>query len=290
MSSQTHYPGPDWWLLARAEPEGEPAVTIVSEEALVRQPQLLAESLAALAPQRPGVTDLYFVGFAPYADQDVFRKDIETARAVANDRLGTGMRSIVLISSPRTVLDVPIATASNLRAALKAVGGRIDPEEDIVLLFATSHGGKDARLAVAHAPLQLATVDAAGLRAMLDEAGIRWRIVVLSACFSGSFIPALADERTMVMTAAAADRASFGCSNEGDMTYFTNALFNQALRSEGSLLAAFARARALVLDRERAEGLSPPSDPQLFVGTAMRQKLEALEAIPVSNACAPGAC
>ena len=101
----------------------------------MRQPQLLAESLQALEPQRPGIVDLYFVGFAPYASQDVFRKDVDTARTAVSERFDAAKRSVELVSNPRTVLETPIASGSNLRATLKAVGERIDRDEDVVMLL-----------------------------------------------------------------------------------------------------------------------------------------------------------
>jgi Peptidase C13 family len=291
MLVEWRFPEPDWWIGARAQREDRGnAWSIVSEQALVRQPQLLAESLRDLEPQRPGIVDLYFVGFAPYASQDVFLKDVAAARGAVSERFETAKRSVELVSNPRMVLEKPIASGSNLRATLQAVGERIDRDEDVVLLFVTSHGGQDHRLSVEFFPLRLDALNAADLRSMLDDAGIRWRIVVISACYSGGFIPALADERTLVMTAAAADRTSFGCSHDSDMTFFTDALFNQALRSERSLLGAFERARTLVAERERAEGMSPPSDPQISVGAAMREKLLALESRSPAAACAAGPC
>ena len=288
---QMRFAPPDWWLVARApEQDSINAWSVVTERALVRQPQLLAESLQNLEPQRPGVIDLYFVGFAPYASQDVFGKDVHTARAVVSERFDAAKRSVALVSNPRTVLEMPIATGSNLRVALKAVGERIDRDEDVVMLFLTSHGSKDHRLSVEFSPLRLDELNGADLKSMLDDAGIRWRIVVISACYAGGFIPALADERTLVMTAAAADRASFGCSHDSEMTFFTDALFNQALRADPSLLGAFERARTLVSERERAEGLSPPSDPQVSVGAAIREKLDALRSRSTPPACATNSC
>lgn len=287
----TRFPAPDWWFVARApQQNGVDTRSVVTEQALVRQPQLLAESLQDLEPQRPGVVDLYFVGFAPYASQDVFAKDVETARTVVNERFEAAKRSVSLVSNPKTVLAMPIATGSNLRVALKAVGERIDRDEDVVMLFLTSHGSKDHRLSVEFLPLRLDALNAVDLKSMLDAAGIRWRIIVISACYSGGFIPALADERTLMMTAAAADRTSFGCSYDSEMTFFTDALFNQALRADPSLLGAFERARGIVSERERAEGLSPPSDPQISVGAAIRGKLDALQSRSTPSACATTNC
>lgn len=267
---------PDWWYPVRVADQRPPRQSPAAEQVLVRQPQLLAESLAALAAHRPGVTDLYFVGLGGDGGQDVFRKDVEAARTAVHERFDIDGRSVMLINNPDTLLVKPLATASNLRAALAAVGARIDAEEDVVLVFLTSHGSRDHKLSVEFRPLRLDPIDGAALRQMLDDAGIRWRIVVISACYAGGFIPALSDPRTVVMAAAAADRTSFGCSTDSEMTFFTDALFRQALIAEPSITGAFAKAHALVTAREKSEGLAPPSDPQLFVGESMPAKLEAI--------------
>jgi hypothetical protein len=290
---QTAFGDRDWWYAdTRAERRGYDYWAAVSEQALAKQPALFATALAGIASQRPGVVDLYFVGFAPYASQDVFRKDVELAKRVVESRFDAAGRSIALVNNPRTVLEQPLATVTNLRAALKAVGDRIDPDEDVVLVFLTSHGHRNV-LASDFPPLRLDSLTPAALRSMLDDAGIKWRIVVISACYSGSFIPALADERTLVLTAASSERQSFGCADDSDLTYFTDALFNHALRDERSLPAAFEMARKLIADRERAEGLSPPSDPQMSLGSAVADKLAALEGrsrASAAGACAAGAC
>jgi hypothetical protein len=266
---------PDWFSPAPSAVAERPSP--VTEEALVRQPQLLTESLAALDAQQPGVTDLYFVGFGGDGGQDVFRKDVEAARAAIEARFDIARKSVMLVNNPDTLLTAPLATASNLRATLKAIASKIDRDEDAVMVFLTSHGSRDHRLAVEFHPLRLDQIHAADLRGMLDEAGIDWRIVVVSACYAGGFVPALADPRTLVMAAAAADRTSFGCSTDSEMTFFTEALFKQALPTAASFTAAFDRAHALVSAREQAEGLTPPSNPQLFVGDAMAAKLRDLE-------------
>lgn len=127
-------------------------------------------------------------------------------------------------------------------------------------------------------PLQLDSLTPRMLRDMLDEAKIKWRIIVISACYSGGFVDALKDDHTLVMTASAADRTSFGCGNESNATYFGDALFQHALRFEDSFEKAFEVAKARIAEREKAEGQSPPSDPQIYVGEEMAAKLTSLEA------------
>ena len=269
-----------WFDAAPLAPQQQQAAQSPSpaaEAVLIKQPQLLYEALSDLEDARPGVTDLYFVGFASYAAEDVFRKDIEVARDLFDDRFDTDGRSIVLINNPQTMFDEPFATVSNLRATLSEIGDIIDPDQDVVMLYLTSHGSRDHKLSVEFAPLQLDQLTPGALKEMLDSAGIKWRIIVVSACYSGGFIEPLKDDYTLIMAASAADRTSFGCGSGSDATYFGDALFQHALRFEDSFVKAFEQAKARIEERERAEKLAP-SQPQMFVGTQMAVKLPKLEA------------
>jgi hypothetical protein len=100
---------------------------------------------------------------------------------------------------------------------------------------------------------------------MLDRTGIRRKVVVISACYSGIFIPRLADPDTLVVTAADADHPSFGCQDGAKWTYFGDAFFNVALRQADNLHDAYQRAQVLVRERELREGFEP-SNPQLAGG------------------------
>jgi hypothetical protein len=248
-----------------------------SEPVLAAQQDLLDEALTALEDQRPGVTDLYFIGFGGDANEDVFRKDVLAAQKVMDEHWDTEGRSIVLINNPRTLLDTPIATVSNLKAALNEIGASIDTEQDVVMVYLASHGSADHVFEISLPPLELAQITPPALRSMLDESGIKWRIIVVSACYAGGFIDALQDDHTLVMTAARADRTSFGCGNQSDATYFGEALFQQGLAKAESLVSAFEVAKARVAERETAAHLTPPSSPQLWMGSAMEGKLKELE-------------
>ena len=132
-------------------------------------------------------------------------------------------------------------------------------------------------LAADFPPLDLDELSPQTLREMLDDAGIKWRIVIVSACYSGGYVEPLKDDYTLIMTASAADRTSFGCGTDSDATFFGEALFRQALHFEDSFIKAFDQARKTIAEREKKENMSPPSDPQLFVGAAMADKLPKLE-------------
>jgi hypothetical protein len=112
---------------------------------------------------------------------------------------------------------------------------------------------------------------------MLDRSGIKNRVVVVSACHSGSFVPALADPTTLVITAAHAERTSFGCEDRRQWTYFGDAYFNRSLRRERSFERAFERARRMIGRWETRERLVR-SLPQIAGGEALRPRLEQLAA------------
>ena len=107
-------------------------------------------------------------------------------------------------------------------------------------------------------PVQLAR----GLRA---ACGNKPTAIVLSACFSGSFVPALQGPNRFVLTAARRDRSSFGCGESDRYPYFDGCVI-EALPNAPDLAALAERARNCVARREKKEGLSPPSEPQLSIG------------------------
>jgi hypothetical protein len=244
-----------------------------------RQPELLERSLAALKPvQERNATEhrphLYFVGFAGYGPQAVFKREVQAARQLFDQRFGTKGRSIVLINHSTTLKETPLASVSNLERVLRRLGETMDGR-DILFLFLTSHGEKE--LFVVEMPgLGLNHLTPARLKDMLDRSGIKNRVLVVSACHSGSFIPTLANPTTLVITAAHADRSSFGCDDKRDWTYFGDAFFNHALREETSFTRAFGRAERLVRQWE-ASLKATPSLPQIAGGEALEPQLESLD-------------
>jgi hypothetical protein len=270
-------PNDPWWKEPSAGGADPRYPNPASEPVLAAQQKLLDDALSNLDEERSNVTDLYFVGFAGDAREDVFRKDVQAAQRVMDERWGTDGRSIVLINNPRTLLESPEATVTNLRETLNEIGATIDPEQDVVMVYLASHGSRQHVLQVALPPLELAPLTAPALRGLLDDAGIKWRIVVVSACYSGGFIEALQDDNTLVLTASAADRMSFGCGNQSDSTFFGEALFQNGLAQSESLLAAFDAAKERIAAREKEGGFKPPSNPQIYVGPAMVDKLKELD-------------
>ncbi|GGC05627.1 hypothetical protein GCM10011352_34780 [Marinobacterium zhoushanense] len=259
----------------QVEAQENPISQLDVEAIYYAQPQLMASGLADLKPQRPGVVDLYLLAFGSYGLENVFLNEVEYVREQFDRRYATEGRSLILANNPSTVDYYPLANGYNLRSALDAIGQRMDREEDVLFLFMTSHGSADHRFSVEMGPLQLDDLTAPELRQALDDAGIRWRVLLVSSCYSGGFVEALQSPQTLVITAAAADRTSFGCGSTSDFTYFGTAYFKQALMQEPRFIEAFALAREWVTARELEDNFKP-SNPQLFVGEAIAGKLETL--------------
>jgi len=244
------------------------------ERTFYKQPAMVDDALMAVAPGRPDVTDLYFVGFAGDGSQDVFMKEVATASSLFERRFDTSGRSLSLVNNRQTIDSLPLANGSNLRLVLNGLADRMNREDDILFLFLTSHGAENT-LSTRFWPLRHNDLGAANLRSMLDEAGIGWRVIVISACYSGSFVDELRSQRTLVITASRDDRSSFGCSNEAEFTYFGKALIDEALRKTRSFTTAYDLAVESIAAREKAEELTP-SEPQISIGSEIQAKLEAL--------------
>jgi hypothetical protein len=241
------------------------------------QADRVASAVAQMRPQRPGTSDVFFVGFAGYGGQAVFRKEADFGRLAFERRYAAEGRSLLLVNDERDLETYPIASRTNLRHALRLVGERMDPAEDVLVLLLTSHGSAEEGLDVSNGRLPLGDLRPRDVRKALDDAGIRWRVVIASACFAGVFIRPLRDASTLVLTAADAAHSSFGCDDDRELTWFGEALLRDALPDAASLEEAFGAARAIVERRERQEGVES-SRPQIYVGKAVRAKLAELEA------------
>jgi len=214
---------------------------------------------------------------AGFSGQDVFRSEINKVRELFDVRFGTSGHSLSLINNTYSWLDEPIATKTSILRGLKKIGQQMNADEDVLFLTLSSHGNENI-IQLANPPLAMENLDAAWLREALDASGIRWRVIVVSACYSGSFIDELASPTTVVITASAADKASFGCTNTAEMTYFGQAFFAESLRGNTSFESAFKDARLRVNERESAMGFEP-SEPQMVIGSLMETALPAFEQV-----------
>jgi len=243
------------------------------EVVLFYQYQLLSESMGHIAASRPGVPDLYFLSFGGDSHQDVFMNEALYTTALFETKFGMQNRTMYLINHPAIVNEVPIASVINLRVALQFMAARMDIEEDILFLYLTSHGSKEHTLSVSLGGVPLANLSAETLSEVIEESGIKWKVIAISACYSGGFIDHLKDEHTMIITSARADRTSFGCGDDSEMTYFGRAFFQYALDQAPSFVDAFSMAKEIVTDWEN-EGEFPHSEPQIYRSPRLEKKLK----------------
>lgn len=257
---------------------------VLGEQAFYAQTVLLGQAIEHLHKEQKGVPDWYFLGIAPYADQNVFASEVLQAQKLFDTQLGTQNRSISLINNPQTWQDFPIASRSNIERSLAGIAGKMNPQEDVLFMMLSSHGTVDeenqptGELAVVNPPLELDQIDAYWLKKALDNSGIRWRVIVVSACYSGAFINPLKDPYTMIITASAADKPSFGCTDDADLTYFGRAFLEQSLadKTHDTWQAVFEHTVQRVGEKETLMGFEP-SQPQMYLGAEMAVMLPELE-------------
>jgi hypothetical protein len=255
----------------------EAAPAFDARAVIASQPALLQRELATLRPQVSGTTELFAIGFAGDGSEQVFRNEVDYLSLLMARRFGAEHRTVALVNSPDTLDDEPLATLSNLESALKTVGSAMDRREDILLLFLTSHGSRNHQLYVGMDPLPLKQVTPENLRAALDASGIQNRIVVVSACYSGGFVDALRDAHTLVITAARADRTSFGCGADSEITWFGKAFLTEGLNETTDFEQAFAIASRQIREWELAQG-ETSSVPQIAVGSEIGERLRQFRA------------
>lgn len=229
------------------------------------------EALAKLEPQTPGQVDLYVVTFGGDGAEDVFKNETFHAARLFAERFGAQGRVLSLINNPDTVDGYPLATRSNLDRALRGLGAIIDPDEDIVLIALSSHGSRGHEIYVSLDYLPLNQLASADLAQSIHDAGIRYRGFIISACYAGGFIPGLKNDTAAVLAAARADRTSFGCGADSNITYFGRALYAEALNETGDLEDAFNRAKLAIARREQAEKLIA-SEPQAAIGAGFARQ------------------
>ena len=250
----------------------------LSQQTFEAQQALWATTVNALAPQREGITDVYGLVFAPDASEDVFKRESTLVTDILNQRFDARGRVLHLLNHGATTQSHLWATPQNAERAIQALAERMDKDNDVLVIYLTSHGGSDFKLAASHWPLDVEPLTPQLLRAALDKAGIRNRVIGVSACYSGGWVTPLASDNTLVMTAADATHTSYGCGRLSELTYFGRAMFDEQLRNTRSFEQACANAVPLIKQREIDAGKNDGfSNPQISVGSGIRAVLKNLE-------------
>ena len=260
-----------------ADEEAEAPRLHLSQAVFEAQQNLWPVLESGLQPRREGVVNVYGLVFAPYAEEDVFRRESALVADVLRQRFDADGRVIVLLNHRDTATTVPWATPQNLHRAIDLLASKMDREHDLLVVYLTSHGAQDFQLAASHWPLDVDPIDPNLLRRELDGAGIRHRVIAISACFSGGWIEPLANDDTLVMTAADADHTSYGCGSRSELTFFGRAMFDEQLRQTHSFTEAFSHALPVIAQREKEAGKEDgPSNPQMRLGAHLAPVLDEL--------------
>jgi hypothetical protein len=265
---------PDVWNPAATTATISDQELATREVALFEQSARIDEALDGVnrddSPRPRG----FFLGFAGVGDEKVFAQEIGLASRVIGWRYKTADRQISLINDERDLDGAPLASVTGLRYALQGLAEHMQLDRDVLFLAISSHGSSDPAIAVVNSELPLTDLTPEDLVDALKQAGIQWRVIFISACYAGGFIDPLRDDHTVVITAAAADHTSFGCSSDSDLTYFGEAFYRDALPEASSLRDAFEKAKTAIAARERAEG-ETPSNPQAYFGFDVEAHLAA---------------
>lgn len=241
----------------------------------------LPQSGLNLQPPAPDARTLYFLGFASHDESPAFMGD--TALAAQRMRELTPEARLIQLANPPAgqAPAVPLATTANLARSLEDLGTVLS-QKDVVVILVSTHGAP-GRLAVQVGGEEQAALSGRRLQRLLAPLGTTPTVLILSACYSGSLLPALRAPNRLILTAAAANRASFGCGTDDTNTFFIDELLRNGFSDRENLLQAFERTRVQVAEREKRMNLTPPSQPQLYIGSAMRD----FAALPLKDWLAP---
>lgn len=254
--------------------ESEPFESFDPEYAMYDQERLVDAAIGALKPRMPGKPNLYVVAFAGDGNENVFRNESEYVERLFAERFDAAGHIVVLQNNPATVDTRPLATLTNLRWTLDGIAERMHPAEDILLVYLTSHGSADHQLHIALDPLPLNQISPELLASALKtDPAMRWKVLIVNACYAGGFIDALRDDSTLVIAAARPDRTSFGCGAESEITYFGKAFLAEALNRTTSIPEAFAMARESVSEWEARDNVEEHSEPQMASSRSIEAKL-----------------
>lgn len=252
------------------KPDVEDYAPIDHETLWPAQPGLVDTAASALRGKVNGVSRTSVLTIAAGGSQDLFGREAKAALAVLSDRFGPDAGGAELSNAREDLMHLPLANRSNLSVIIQKAGAGFDNRRDTMVIYLAAHGSRKAELGT-NLPdySSLKPISAQGLSQALDSAGIKRRIVIVSACYAGTWIEPLHSPDTIVITAARADRTSFGCDDDRQFTVFGEAFINGSLRHGASLQQAFDDLKRRVDNEEKKSG-ARPSLPQVFVGQRMQ--------------------
>ncbi|SFR62642.1 Uncharacterized conserved protein [Marinobacter daqiaonensis] len=246
----------------------------LTEKILAEDRQRLNRQIERLEPERPGVTDAYFLAVGGDGTESVFMRDIEVARTGLQKLFDVESRAIMLLNH-RDYETLPLASRPSIARAIEALGQRMDPEQDLLFIHLVSHGGQDGGLLLQQPGIELPDLTPKAFAEMLEPLKAHRKVLVVSACYSGHWLNQLRDSNTLIMTSAREDRTSFGCGDDSEMTWFTKAVYQHVGLSLTDPEAMFGQVREQIRVWEEDIGMEEEnwSYPQFHLDDDLRQWL-----------------
>lgn len=244
----------------------------LTEIILIEDRQRLDSQIEALAVQQAGVADAYFLAVGGDGTESVFMRDIQVAKTGLQAQFDVEKRAIMLLNH-RDYETFPLATRPSIASALQALDAKMNPKEDLLVVHLVSHGMQNGQLLLQQPGIELPDLSPQDFAEMLESLNVRRKLLVISACYSGQWIEPLKDEDTLIMTSARADRTSFGCGDDSEMTWFTKAVYQSVGLSLTEPDAMFEEVSEQIRTWEEDIGMEEQnwSYPQFHSGKHFRQ-------------------
>ncbi len=256
-----YFPSEAAWRTQQEIPAAEAETRLYSES------DRLQSAIDALAPQRPGVRDVYTLLVGGDGTSPVFARELDWVSERLDKAFGIDER--VLRLSNGGGYSFPLATRTSIQESLNALDQLLDPQEDLLLVHLVSHGARNGDLTIAEGKMPLKDLSVADGKKWLDNLNARYQWIVISACYSGQWIEPLSTPNRIVFTSAADNRTSFGCSDDSQRTWFSSALYGDALQQGiKDPKVWFSTANKKVTEMEKEQGIEKDSHslPQHSIG------------------------
>jgi hypothetical protein len=237
------------------------------KESLAQSDALIQKQLdaveAGLKALPAGQKGTVYLGFAMHSESKAFHGDVMLGLQRFKE-LNPNTFPIILSNKKETgELEYPFATIYSMRIVFDKLPTLVQNRDVNIVLLASTHGAKE--LLSIHIDKIYTGVNPTMLRDWLQPIPNKASFIILSACYSGSFIDTLKTANRTIMTSASATTQSFGCAYEDKNTYFIEALFKDKINSSESLQSWFDRASKVVLNKEIEKNTGHPSTPQFYI-------------------------
>ncbi len=251
------------------------ALSLKQSESRFSSDDMLAQQLArverALEQAPGGERRVLFVGSAQHSQSLAFQGDVLLVQKRLQ-AVNPKMESIILSNEAQTSQPVyPFATLKTLTQAFERMAGWSRKYPLTVVVLLTTRGQVDTLSSNVANDYQ-APIQSRHLRSWFEALGDTPTVIILSACYSGSFVPRLAASNRIVLAAAAADRNSFACNDRSENTHFIGELFGAGFEPSHTWQQNFERTRRGIEKKENAMRLAPPSSPTGSIPDAMASR------------------